>query len=103
MFGIIFDEIVKGFEFWGHVDNDMILSDLLSEEFIDPRLLDGSDVVSSSNSMCNGPLQIYRNSPNVNNLYKDSKDLQWVLSSQKYYGFDENHGTLKYPFPKIIP
>ena len=37
MFGIIFDEIVKGFEFWGHVDNDMILSDLLSEEFIDPR------------------------------------------------------------------
>ena len=58
--------------------------------------------MSSSNSMCNGPLQIYRNIPKVNNLYKESKDLELIVNTRKYHGFDENHGTLKNPFPKII-
>ena len=37
MFGVLFAEIVEGFKFWGHIDNDLILSNLLSEDFVDPR------------------------------------------------------------------
>ena len=37
MFGVLFAEIVEGFAFWGHVDNDLILTNLISDDFIDPR------------------------------------------------------------------
>ncbi len=39
MFGVLFADVVEGFDFWGHVDNDAILGDVLSEDFLDPRFL----------------------------------------------------------------
>ena len=39
MFGVLFADVVEGFDFWGHIDNDAILGDVLSEDFLDPRFL----------------------------------------------------------------
>lgn len=83
MFADLFPEIVRDFEFWGHVDNDLILGDLRTSDFFSDTLLHTADIVSTSYSMCNGPLQIYRNTLTVNTLYKLSRDLPIVLHSQK--------------------
>lgn len=102
MFAEIFQDIIKEYDFWGHVDNDIVLGSLLDESFISDSLLANADIISSSSSMCNGPLQLYRNIPEVNFLYRQSKDLNLVVSTSKYYGFDENHGTLRSPHPRLI-
>ena len=84
------------------LQNDLIFSDLSDKSFLYEGLLHHADVVSSSNSMCNGPLQIYRNNFKLNNLFRHSADYKFIVNSSKYWGFDENHGTLKTPFPKVI-
>ena len=68
MFGEVFDFIVGNYTFWGHVDNDVVLGNLLDKDFLSDELFTNNDIVSSSSSMCNGPLQIYRNVPIVNKL-----------------------------------
>ena len=100
----LFKDVVKDYTFWGFVDNDMVFgSNLKSPAFLSQQLLAQADIISATNSFCNGPFQLHRNKPLVNNLYERSPDLQLVLSSSnKSYGFDENHGTLKTPFPVVI-
>jgi hypothetical protein len=92
MFAEIFSDIITpGYQFWGHIDvsspfksafflsinfyaymlyskNDMVLANLLNEDFLSPATVGFVDIVSSSHSMCNGPLQLYRNIPEVNSL-----------------------------------
>jgi hypothetical protein len=102
MFGFLFPNIVKSFDFWGHIDMDTILSDLRGQNFITDKLLRANDLVTATNGMCNGPLMLFRNRPAVNSLFKVSADLSLVVNTSRNLGFSENHGTLNAPFPKVM-
>ena len=102
MFGYLFPDLIKNYDFWGHIDQDTILSKLRCNEFISDDLLNNNDIISATNSMCNGPLQIYRNTEYINQLYSESKDLPFVINATMNTGFTESHGIMKIPFPVAI-
>ena len=102
MFGFLFPDVVKGYDFWGHIDADTLPSRIISPNFLRPEMLDNHDVISGTNGMCNGPFQLYRNRADINTLFKLSPDLPGVVNSTASKGFTESHGEMRIPFPILI-
>jgi hypothetical protein len=95
LFGFLFRDIIKGYEFWGHIDNDMLLGNV--GEILDP-LLDDYDVIIPNQQDCAdkdcdrtwGPFTLYRNVPRITELFRlGDKGLYPVMNSQLPYFFDE--------------
>jgi len=85
MYGVIFDDRLKGYDFWGYCDFDMIFGDL--RDFFSDEMLDRYDKILPC-----GHLSVYRNTPEVNARYKlpESKfSAEEVMSSPVNFAFDE--------------
>lgn len=78
-FAYIFPEIVKGYDFWGFVECDLILGDI--RKFITDELLDHYEKFFRL-----GHIQIFRNNLKMNTLF-----MQKVYSALNYkYAFSKN-------------
>ena len=86
-YGIIFSELVKGYAFWGHCDIDIIFGNIKS--FITDKILQAYDVISIRHQFVTGFFALYKNTPVINQLFKQSKDYKKIFTSEKYWGFDE--------------
>lgn len=92
MYGLLFADYLKEYEFWGHCDNDLIFGDI--SYFITDEVLDSYDKILSR-----GHLTIYRNVQEVNEYFKKSENItlipSWkdVITSPKGYSFDEWAGA----------
>ena len=93
MYGLIFQDWLKGYDFWGHVDADLIWGDM--GKFISDELLDRYDRIYRW-----GHCTLYRNTeeirrfvlhklPDWNISYRD------IYRCNKYIGLDEQGITLK--------
>ena len=92
LFGRCFSSELQGYDFWGHIDLDMIFGDL--RQFITERILSKYDRIFSR-----GHLSLFRNTPRVHDAiisqapgaiyYKD------VLSGKEVGPFDEWDGIWK--------
>ena len=85
-FGLIFEDYILDYPFWGHGDEDLILGDL--SNFL-PSLEKNFDIISVREEWNSGPFMLYRNLAAINLLFKASKDWQKILATEKYIGFDE--------------
>lgn len=83
-YGEVLKHELAGYDFWGHCDCDLIWGKIT--DFISDTLLESYDKLFSR-----GHLTIYRNSPEVNSLYRQQTifDYKAILSSTKSYAFDE--------------
>lgn len=91
-FGLCFKKYLEGYDFWGHVDLDMIYGDLRA--FLPEAILESHDRI-----YCRGHLSLFRNNPEVNRYfmleapgapyYKD------VLANISRVPFDEWDGIWK--------
>jgi hypothetical protein len=94
-FGIIFEEYIRGYDFWGYCDLDMIFGDIRA--FITDEILDRYDKVLNR-----GALSLYRNTDECNQYFRlnhPTVNYLSVFNSEKHYGFDEWTGIyelLKY-------
>lgn len=88
MFAEVFPERVKGFEWWGWCELDVVLGDLDS---MLPPLLDAHDAVSAFHTAVCGPLMLFRNRPDVNNLFRHG-NWEQVLAEPGYCNFEEIQG-----------
>lgn len=86
-YGYIFSELIEGFDFWGHMDLDLIWGDL--RYFLDEEMLSQYDFISTRHDYTTGVFCLYRNTPEVNTLFMRSRDYKKVLSEPKHYCFDE--------------
>ena len=89
MYGMIFDDHLKGYDFWGHCDMDMIFGDLRS--FFTDELLERYDKLLAC-----GHLSLYRNTPEVNRrclLPGGRYSAEEVMHSPRNYAFDEWRGV----------
>lgn len=86
-YGFIFPEIIKGYDFWGHSDLDVIYGDIRS--FLKNKLLKKYDFISLRHDYTTGCFCLYRNNKKMNTFFMRSKDYQLVLSSKEIYCFDE--------------
>ena len=90
LYAHLFPELVSGYDWWGHCDNDLVLGNVA--EILQP-LLHSKDTISVSDEQAAlGPFQLYRNTPVINELFLRSKTpLEEILVDPGYKGFDETH------------
>lgn len=86
-YGFLFPEIIKGYDFWGHGDIDVMYGDIRG--FMTEELLNNHDVVSSRHDYVTGTYCLYRNNKQMNTLFKQSKDYKIVFSNKHHFCFDE--------------
>lgn len=106
-YGVIFEDYIREYDFWGHCDFDMIFGDI--RKFITEDMLNIYDKILPL-----GHLSLYRNTSKVNNRYKEEGSLvgdyeEVFRNSNENFAFDEIKGIgniyyrNKYPFfDKII-
>jgi hypothetical protein len=89
-FGIFFEELLAGYDFWGCCDLDMIFGDL--RKFLREDILAAHDKI-----LCRGHLTLYRNTPEVNRYFMRDcpgvKGYREVFQAGKFYQFDERSGV----------
>ena len=86
-YGYIFEEFLKGYDFWGHCDIDTIFGDLYS--FLQEPL-EKYDAIGRW-----GHLSLYKNATGINRLFMSDKGLfnyKEVFSNDYSYAFDETSG-----------
>ncbi|MBQ9459822.1 MAG: hypothetical protein IJU66_07825 [Oscillospiraceae bacterium] len=83
-YGEILADDLKGYDFWGHCDCDMIFGGI--RRFVTAERMEQTDVFHFG-----GPLTLYRNTPEINALYRTQKDAAWkeVFSQEDNFVFDE--------------
>ena len=86
-FGVIFEEELKKYQFWGHCDLDQYFGNI--NHFITDDILENYDKI-----LCLGHFTMFRNTPRINNLYL-IPDKKWgqsykdAFSQEKHWIFDE--------------
>lgn len=87
-YGHIFEDYLNDYDFWGHVDIDLVLGNL-NNFLINDDKLDVYDLISFRKEWISGSFCLYKNKDEVNKLYQNSTDWVAVLSTPNYLGFDE--------------
>jgi hypothetical protein len=89
VFGYLFPEQMEGFDWWGHLDNDMVVGNL--RQYLTPDLLDQNDILCGIDSELTwGPFTMYRNTKTINELFlKSPRSLRHIFNSTKPQFFDE--------------
>ena len=88
-YGLVFEDYISGYDFWGHCDVDVIWGDLRC--FITNEILNQYDRV-----LLWGHLSLYKNTDDVNRRFMLDGglrgDYKTVLQSEKSFAFDESTG-----------
>jgi len=83
----LFPEIVKGYNFWGHGDIDVLYGDIRA--FITEEILNSYDIINSRHDYITGAFCLYKNNKQMNTLFMQSKDYRTVFINPEHYCFDE--------------
>jgi len=86
-FGLIFDDLLGGYEFWGTGDIDCVYGRLC--DYASAEVLGRVDIFSCRKEYVSGVLHFVRNIPKMNNLFRNSPDWQTIFAMDRYCGFDE--------------
>ena len=88
-YGMIFEEYLNNYKFWGHCDLDIILGDL--NDFITDKMLNNYDKI-----FCLGHMILYRNEYSINRMFMQPINgeslYKKVFNTDKTLIFDETFG-----------
>ena len=76
MYGVIFDDYLVGYDFWGMCDMDMIFGDL--ESFLSDEIFDSYDKIYQL-----GHFTLYRNTKEVNERFKLKGYCDWAYAATR--------------------
>lgn len=68
MFGVIYEEEIRKYDFWGFTDLDCVYGDV--GKWVTDEFLEGLDVHSNHQTYVCGCWSLFRNTPAVNNLFR---------------------------------
>jgi hypothetical protein len=108
--GLLYAEEIKDYDFWGTMDLDCVFGDM--NKFYPDEMIEQYDVISGHDSYVAGCFSLYRNSKQVNELFKqcpiwkgymtEPDAIGWV--EQEYSRILENSGLrYKYTFEQGNP
>jgi hypothetical protein len=86
-YGLIFSEYISDYSFWGMGDVDVIYGNIRG--FITSEILDNHDIITVRHDFLVGYFTLYRNCPQMNELFRQSRDHIKVFTSETHYCFDE--------------
>ena len=92
-YGIIFNDLIEGYDFWGHGDIDVVFGNI--REFMTDDVLLHHDLLCVRHDVLTGYFQLFRNTEKMNTLFMQSKDYKQVFSSPEHYCFDETNFAYK--------
>lgn len=75
--GQLYSRELRDFHFWGHVDFDVVLGRV--ERWVSEEFLMGLDMHSNCASYVNGSWSLYRNTPQMRNLFMECRDWRGKL------------------------
>lgn len=87
-YGLIFEDYLKKYDFWGHCDIDQIFGTI--RNFINDDILNNYNKINK-----NGHFVLYKNTKKMNNLFKEEGSLFnyiEVFKSNENFAFDEYTG-----------
>lgn len=90
-YGVIFEEYLKKYSYWGHCDIDMVFGKI--SKFIPDSIIIKFEKINS-----NGHFVLYKNTKKINQLFmKKGAVFNWkeVFSNHENYAFDEYTGINK--------
>jgi len=85
--GSLFEEELKGFDYWGYSDTDIIFGRFWRHKGFTPGKY---DIISGYEGFLSGPFCLFRNTPALKELYKKHPDHRKVLGNPEHLAFDEN-------------
>jgi len=88
-YGHIFSDYIKNYDFWGYCDIDVIFGNIRS--FMTDELLNEYDIISARHDYLTGCFALYRNNPEMRELFKNSKDYRKVFTNSRNFFFDETN------------
>ncbi len=86
-YGEIFKDEIASYDYWGFCDFDTILG--RTSDFLDVLTREEIDVFASTPGWNSGSFSVYRNTEEVNKLFRSNDHWKVIFSDNKYYGFDE--------------
>lgn len=86
-FGLIYADVLKGYDMWGTTDMDMVYGRV--GHFMNDTRLSGLDQWSNHPTYVSGPWSMYRNSPEVNELFMREPDWRGYLEEPETSGWVE--------------
>jgi hypothetical protein len=90
-FGILFEDYLKDFDFWGHCDVDIIWGDI--RKYTTEEILDKHDIFSTRKGRMSGHFSLFRNTLSINQLFRQSSEFAEVMQQVECRGFDEEGMT----------
>ena len=89
MLGVLFEEEIKGYDFWGHTDFDVVYGDISKFEPDLTKL----DIWSNHYDYICGFWTLYRNNEKINNLFRKTADWKEILANPIATGWVEKGYT----------
>ena len=86
-FGLIFEDFLTGYDFWGHCDLDVIWGDI--REFITDDILISYDIISARKEKMCGHFSLYRNTQPINKMFMLFRNYKEILTHGETVSFDE--------------
>lgn len=86
-YGDIFEEEIKGFDFWGFCDMDIIWGDI--RKFMTNDILSNFDIISSRKNAISGHFTLFKNTFEIRELYKEISGYKAMFQQEKLVVFDE--------------
>ena len=87
-YGIIYDDYLKNFDFWGHCDIDIVWGRI--NQFLSKTILDRYHIITSRPNRISGHFTIYRNDPKINSIFLSLPNVRSSLKeSTKCMRLDE--------------
>ena len=90
LFGVLFAEELKGYDFWGHTDFDCVYGNV--ERFLPDSMLKDLDIYADHSYIC-GPWTLYRNSYKVNTAFYYDETWRSEVLNLSTTGWGENSYT----------
>jgi Family of unknown function (DUF6625) len=87
-YGHIFRDYLKGFDYWGHTNWDVVYGRL--DRYIPDSELEKWDIWSNDPNAINGIFCLYRNSHRINNLFRQVPNWEHSFTTHEPCAFDEH-------------
>lgn len=91
MYGFLFEDYLKNYDYWGWCDIDMIFGDLFN--YVKSIANNGHECISFADhpdAFPYGPCTLIKNCEKMNKLFMKSRDIQKVLTEERHFQFDED-------------
>jgi len=87
-FGVIFDDLLSGYDFWAWADLDIIFGNMRA--FLTEETLRRYDVYTTRAKWTTGHFTLFRNNESCRALFRHSPDYQKIFTAEKYTAFEES-------------